>query len=139
MWSCVGTHFRVTGDQPPQTVPGSNRYPRFWTAVDNWPVTEATIQSVGRVIDSGRRGEPFYVGDFSYVVNDEYYSGRATMSRTFTTGNSQPKDLVNKKIQVRFNPLKPDKYDLSQSDAGGFLLDPYDDFLMHDIDDIGIS
>jgi hypothetical protein len=107
--------------------------------VDNWPVTEATIQSVGRVIDSGRRGEPFYVGDFSYVVNDEYYSGRATMSRTFTTGNSQPKDLVNKKIQVRFNPLKPDKYDLSQSDAGGFLLDPYDDFLMHDIDDIGIS
>jgi hypothetical protein len=33
MWSCLGTHFRVTGDQPPHTFLGSNRYPLFWTAV----------------------------------------------------------------------------------------------------------
>src|ERR1035438_7745938 len=33
MWSCLGTHFRVNGDQPPQTSLGSNRYPLFWTAM----------------------------------------------------------------------------------------------------------
>ena len=105
---------------------------------DNWAVTEATIQSVDRVNGSGRGSYPFDVGDFSYVVNNEYYSGRATISRSFSTDNSQPKDLVSKKFQVRYNPCKPDKYDLSQAEVGGFLLDPYDDFLMHDIGPTGI-
>jgi hypothetical protein len=100
---------------------------------DKWPVTEATIHSVNKVIGSGRDSYPFDVGDFSYVVDDENYSGRATISRTFTTGDSQPKDLVDKKFQVRYNPRKPDKFDLSQADVGGFLLEPYDDFLMNDI------
>ncbi|HEY1649286.1 MAG TPA: DUF3592 domain-containing protein [Terracidiphilus sp.] len=102
---------------------------------ESWPETEATIQSVGKVIGSGRGSYPLDVGDFSYVVNGEYYSGRATISRSFSTGDVQPGDLVDKKFQVRYNPLKPDKYDVSQADVGGFLLDPYDDFLMHDIGD----
>ena len=105
---------------------------------DNWPQTEATIQSVGRVIGSGRGSYPFDVGDFSYVVNGEYYSGRATISGSSSIGNSQPKDLVNKKFQLRYNPRQPDKYDLSESDVAGFLLDPYDDFLMRDLDPIDI-
>src|SRR5208282_682620 len=29
MWSCPGTHFRVTVDQPPQTFLGANRISRF--------------------------------------------------------------------------------------------------------------
>jgi hypothetical protein len=33
MWSCLGTHFRVTGDQPTQTSLRSNRYPLFGTAM----------------------------------------------------------------------------------------------------------
>ncbi len=105
---------------------------------DNWPVTEATIQSVGKVIGTGRGSYPLDVGDFTYVVNGEYYSGRARISRSFSTGDSQPKDLVNKKFQVRYNPRQPHNYDVSQADAGGFLLDPYDDFLMHDIVDTGM-
>ena len=59
--------------------------------------------------------------------------GERRYPRTFTTGDSQPKDLVDKKFQVRYNPRKPDKFDLSQADVGGFLLEPYDDFLMNDI------
>ena len=100
---------------------------------DNWPVTEATIQSVGKVVGSGRGSYPLDVGDFSYVVNDEYYSGRATISRSFSAGDGQPNDLVNRKFQLRYDPRSPDKYDLSQSELAGFLLDAYDDFLMHDI------
>jgi len=115
------------------SLPCRHRRPAPQENTDNWPITEATTQSVNKVIGSGRGSYPFDVGDFSYVVNDEYYSGRATISRSFSTGDSQPRDLVDKKFQVRYNPRKPDKYDLSQSDAGGFLLDPYDDFLMHDI------
>lgn len=101
----------------------------------NWPKTEATIQSAGKVIGSGRGSYPLDVGDFSYVVNDEYYSGRAMISRSFSTGDSQPRDLVNKKFQMRYNPRKPERFDLSESDVEGFLLEPYDDFLMQDIDD----
>jgi hypothetical protein len=102
---------------------------------EKWPETEATIQSVGKAIGSGRGSYPVDVGDFSYVVNDEYYSGRATISRSFSTGDFQPRDLVDKKFQVRYDPRKPDKYDVSQADVEGFLLNPYDDFLMHDIGD----
>lgn len=98
-----------------------------------WSFTEATIQSLSKVIGSGRGSEPLDVGDFSYVVNEEYYSGRAMISSSFSTGDSQPRDLVGKKFQVRYDPRNPDKYDVSQSDVEGFLLDPYDDFLMHDI------
>jgi len=105
---------------------------------DNWPVTEATIQSVGKAVGPGRNLRALDVGVFTYVVNDEYYSGRATISRSFSTGDRHPKDLVNKKFQVRYNPRKPDKYDVIQADVDGFLLDPYDDFLMQDVDDTGI-
>lgn len=99
----------------------------------NWPETDATIQSVGKVIGSGRGADQYDVGDFSYVVNGEYYSGRAVISRSFSAGDIQAVDLVDRKFQVRYNPHKPDQFDLSESDVGGFVLYEYDDFLMHDI------
>ena len=105
------------------------------TDAEAWPTTEATIQSVGKVIGRGRGSYPVDVGDFSYVVNDEYYSGRAMISRSFSTHQAQPKDLIDKRFQVRYDPRKPEKYDASQSEVGGFLLDQYDGFLMQDIDD----
>ena len=93
----------------------------------NWLETEATIQSVGKMVEgSGRYSCQVDVGDFTYIVNDEYYSGRATISSSFSTGDSQLRDLVNKKFQVRYDPRKPEKYNVSQSDVGGFLLDQYD-------------
>lgn len=114
------------------------RYVRRRSTADDpatWLQAEATIQSVGKVINRGQHSYPLDVGDFSYVVNDEYYSGRAQISRSFSTGEGQPKDLVNKKFKVRYNPSKPDQFDVSESEVGGFLLDPYDDFLMQDIED----
>jgi Protein of unknown function (DUF3592) len=101
---------------------------------ETWPATEATIQSMHRAIGSGRGADPVDVGDFSYAVNGEYYSGSAVISRSFSTRDSEPRDLIDKKFQVQYDPSKPEKYDVSESEIEGFELGPYDDFLMNDID-----
>jgi|SRR5580692_4809453 hypothetical protein len=102
---------------------------RHRSPVDNpatWPETDATIHSVGTVImNAGKYSYTLNVGDFSYVVNDDYYSGRATISRSSFAGDIKPNDIVNKKFRVRYNPRNSEKYDLSQSDVGGLLLDQY--------------
>jgi Protein of unknown function (DUF3592) len=95
----------------------------------NWPVTEGTIQLVNRAIPARTSQNPdsVYIGDFSYYVNNDYYSGRVMITRSFSTHDSSPKDLINQKIQVRYNPRKPEKFSVPQAELGGFLLDPYDE------------
>lgn len=106
----------------------------------SWPVTEGTIQSVGKVhVDAGRNSYSIDVGDFSYIVNDDYYSGRLTITRSFSTHDAQPRDLVNQKIQVRYNPRKPEKYSVPQAELGGFLLDQYDEPFGEDVDPIDLN
>lgn len=90
-----------------------------------WPLTEATIQSVDlRSADNPAMAD---VADFSYTVNDDYFSGKMQISRSFSTHGASPQDLVDQKVQVRYNPRKPQKYSVPQAELGGFLLDPYDD------------
>jgi hypothetical protein len=98
----------------------------------NWPATEGIIQIVRRVAvpDAGGpivtyRMVP--VGDFSYKVNDEYYSGVLGISRSFSTGDALPGELINQKIQVRYNPRKPEQYSVFPQEIGGFLLDPFNE------------
>jgi hypothetical protein len=96
----------------------------------NWPVTEATIRSVRKLtIATGRFADFVIAGDFTYIVNDEYYSGRLTISRSFSTHDATPKALVDQKVQVRYNPRKPEQYSVPSQEARSFLLDPYDEFL----------
>lgn len=93
----------------------------------NWPSTEGTIQTMRVVyVPSGRATRPLDVGDFSYTVSDEYYSGTLAASSSFSTDHAAPRDLVNQKIQVRYNPRKPEQFSVPQQEIGGFLLDPYD-------------
>jgi len=94
----------------------------------NWPVTEATIRSVRKLtIATGRFADFVIAGDFTYIVNDEYYSGRLTISRSFSTHDATPKALVDQKVQVRYNPRKPEEYSVLPDELGGFLVDPYDE------------
>ena len=90
----------------------------------NWPLTEATIQLV-RIDHYGRNtGNPIYVGDFSYTVGDDYYSGTVGISGSFSTGKAAPEGLANQKFQVHYNPGKPEQFSIPQQEIGGFLLDP---------------
>jgi hypothetical protein len=93
--------------------------------VSAWPLTEATIQSVNQ--RSAYNPAMADVADFSYTVNDDYFSGKVQISRSFSTHSASPGDLVDQKIPVRYNPRKPQKYFVPQAEVGGFLLDPYDD------------
>ena len=100
--------------------------PRQVTAKNtlNWPLTEATIQFV-RIDHFGRNtGNPIYVGDFSYTVGDDYYSGTVGISRSFSTGKAAPEGLVNQKFQVHYNPGKREQFSIEQQEVGCFLLEP---------------
>jgi hypothetical protein len=90
-----------------------------------WPLTEATIQSVNQ--RSAYNPAMADIADFSYTVNDDYFSGKVQISRSFSTHSASSGDLVDQKIQVRYDPRKPQKYSVPQAEVGGFLLDPYDD------------
>lgn len=105
-----------------------------------WPVTQGTIQSVGTtVVHRGRGSDSVEVADFSYIVNDEYYSGRLTIASPFPTPERSPRGLVNQKIQVHFNPRQPEKYFFSQTEVGGFILSPYNEPFGEDIDPIDLN
>jgi hypothetical protein len=90
---------------------------------EQWPETEATIQSVGKVVVG--RGGALDVADFSYKVNEEYYSGRVIVSRSSSSRDGSPRDLIDRKIQVRYDPRKPEKCSVPSTEVGGFLLSSY--------------
>ena len=93
---------------------------------ESWPETEATIQSVGAVVvNAGRSSYTLEVGDFSYSVNGEYYSGRLTISSSFSTDDRAPRVLIHQKIQLRYNPEKPEEFSVSEQALEGFVLSPY--------------
>jgi hypothetical protein len=108
--------------------------------VETWPATEGTIQSVSAVVvHAGRGSFTVEVANFSYTVNDEYYSGRLTISPSFSTGDRSPKVLVNQRIKVRYDPRKPEKFSVSQSEVEGFLLGSYNESFTDDIDPIALN
>lgn len=98
------------------------RWPVSPEKAANWPMAEGTIRSLGKVVYKSYSAD---IGVFSYKVNDEYYSGRLTVSRSFSTGNRALTNLIDQKFQVRYNPRKPEKFSVPQQELDGFLLDPY--------------
>jgi|SRR6185437_15380861 len=98
------------------------------TASESSAETEATIQSVGKVnVSAGRSSYTIEVADFSYSVNNEYYSGRMRVSPSLSGDDHSTRDLVNQKFQVSYNLAKPEKFSVAQTEVGGFALDPYSD------------
>lgn len=106
----------------------------------NWPETEGTIQGVYRVVVNAGRSSYFLdVGDFSYKINDEFYSGRATISRGFSTNDRSPKELVDHKVRVLYDPQKPETFSFPKQEVQGFLLNPYAEINATDVDPIDLN
>ena len=106
----------------------------------SWPLSEATIQSVSRVVvKAGRSSHPLDVGDFSYNISDEYYSGRLTISNSNSTSDTAPRVLVNQKIQVRYDPRKPESYLVPQQKVEDFVLGPYNTPYASDEDPVDLN
>lgn len=103
-----------------------------------WPMTEATIQSVGTVVVyAGRNTRSVEVADFSYSVNGEYYSGRLTIAPS--AEDRSPRGLVHQKIQVHYDSQKPEKFSVPNTEIDGFLLGPYNAGSGEDIDPIDLN
>ena len=80
----------------------------------DWPESEATIQSgdmelverVGHI----RENLPFFA--FSYVVDNEYYSGRFGLRVAEDRANSLIREWIDAKISVRYCPGRPSIFSL---------------------------
>jgi hypothetical protein len=106
----------------------------------SWPSTEGTIQLVNKVfVNAGRASYSLDVADFSYRVNDEYYSGRLTLSSSPSSGNGSPISLINQKILVLYDPQSPEKFRVQQPELAGFLLASYNEPLGTDVDPIDLN
>lgn len=106
----------------------------------NWPVTEATIQSVNTVVVSNRGGSyTVDVGDFSYAVNDEYYSGRIRISASHSANDRVPRALIHQKIQVLYDPQKPEEYSVNEQEIDGFRLNRWYENFGTDVDPIDLN
>ncbi len=90
---------------------------------EQWPVTDGTIQSLNtEFIREGRSSSELPVCDFSFCVDGEYYSGRLSISRTNASDDYQPRNLINQKIQVRYDPKDPAKCFVPPVDLDGSHL-----------------
>lgn len=108
--------------------------------VEAWPLSDGTIQSVNTVVvHSGRNSYSVEVADFSYSVEDEYYSGRLTIAPTTSNGEVSPRRLIHQTIQVHYNPRKPEKFSCPQTEIGDFTLSPYDEPFGEDVDPIDLN
>ncbi len=87
------------------------------------PETDGTIQSLNtEILHEGRGSSELPVCDFSYCVDGEYYSGRLSISRKNASGDYQPRNLINQKVQVRYDPKNPAKCLVPPVDLDGFHL-----------------
>lgn len=116
------------------------RWPVSAAKAANWPETEGTIQGVNRVVVKERYSSYVLdVGDFSYKVNDEFYSGRVTISRGSSNDDGSTKVLVDQKVRVLYDPEEPETFSFPQQQVGEFLLSPYFEINATDVDPIDLN
>jgi hypothetical protein len=81
---------------------------------DDWPETEATIQSAEMEIVERvghlREKLPFFA--FSYVVDNEYSSGRFGLRVAEDRASTLMKEWGDTKITVRYDPKRPSVFSL---------------------------
>lgn len=77
----------------------------------DWPIVEAAIQSGSlELLADGRRQfeRPCFI--FSYVVDEEYYSGSFGLEVEGEAADSLIKVLIDRKLPVCYEPSKPSTF-----------------------------
>ena len=84
---------------------------------DSWPTTEATVQG-SEMRPNGRYDQlPSFI--FSYAVGEEYYSGWFALSAHADRADTLLKEMINKKVIVRYDPNQPSKFYVSGNAVEG--------------------
>jgi hypothetical protein len=83
--------------------------------IAEWPRTEATVQSAGMEdVGSGRSKVVLPCFAFSYVVDEEYYSGRFSLSGCGDRSVTLIREMVGRKFTVLFDPTKPSRFQIDE-------------------------
>ena len=104
-----------------------------------WPMAKGTIQSVCEVVVHAGNSYSVDVGDFSYEVNNEYFSGRLTISSSLPDGDRSPRGLIHQEIHVHYDPQRPERFSVPPQEVGGFHLGPYSAPNASNIDPIDLN
>jgi Protein of unknown function (DUF3592)/Mu transposase, C-terminal len=82
-----------------------------------WPMTEATVQG-SEMRANGRYDQlPSFI--FSYAVGGEYYSGWFALSAHGDRADTLLKEMIDKKVVVRYDPNQPSKFYVSDETIDG--------------------
>ncbi|MGA9062904.1 MAG: hypothetical protein WB341_14720 [Terracidiphilus sp.] len=74
----------------------------------NWPTTEATVQTAAvERVGGGRYAPDLPVFAFSYVVEEEYYSGRFALDAKGDRADDLVKEMIDRKLAVCYDPKRP--------------------------------
>ena len=79
-------------------------------AEEGWPSTEATIQSAAIENHGGRYALDLPCFAFSYLANGEYYAGRFSLSANGDRADELTREMIGRKVAVRFDPKKPARH-----------------------------
>ena len=106
----------------------------------NWLVAQGTIQSVGTVVVyAGRDSHSTDVGDYYFKVNDEFYSGRLTVTDVAYSTDRSPKVLVGQTIQVRYDPRNPENHSVATLELDSFRLSAFYEPFGQDVEPIVLN
>jgi hypothetical protein len=87
------------------------RKTRKETAARSWPAAEATIQTAGiEPVSMGRGYSDLPCFAFSYVVKQEYYSGRFALSAKGNRADELLRNLAGRKLTIHFDPRRPSSF-----------------------------
>jgi hypothetical protein len=71
----------------------------------------------------------------------QHYSGRLRLiiASSLPNGELSPRGLINQRIQVQYNPRKPEKFSFAQASVGKFILSSCNEPFGEDIDPINLN
>ncbi|HKF49795.1 MAG TPA: hypothetical protein VKB38_20710 [Terracidiphilus sp.] len=91
----------------------------------DWPTTEATVQQteVQEFIVNNRRDVHEYpCFTFSYVVNDDYYSGVFGLAVEGEPADRLRREMIDKKFALNYKPTEPAEYYIADEMMDGYEM-----------------